>query len=132
MQEINGLTKEEAAARLKKDGYNEVPEAPFSLTRQILKRLWEPNAWILEAALFVEIILGKPFQAAFIIVLLLFAATNGAFQARKAHRNLSSLSQDLTIKVAVKRSNHWLTIPSRELVVGDIVNLQQGNLIPED
>lgn len=132
MQEINGLTKEEAAARLKKDGYNEVPEAPFSLTRQILKRLWEPNAWILEAALFVEIILGKPFQAAFIIVLLLFAATNGAFQARKAHRNLSSLSQDLTIKVAVKRSNQWLTIPSRELVVGDIVNLQQGNLIPAD
>lgn len=132
MQEINGLTKEEAAARLKKDGYNEVPEAPFSLTRQILKRLWEPNAWILEAALFIEIILGKPFQAAFIIVLLLFAATNGAFQARKAHRNLSSLSQDLTIKVSVKRSNQWLTIPSRDLVIGDIVNLQQGNLIPAD
>ncbi|BDR55523.1 HAD-IC family P-type ATPase [Xylocopilactobacillus apis] len=132
MVEINGLTNEDAAAKLKSEGYNEVPEAPFSLSKQILKRLWEPNAWILEAALFVEIILGKPFQAAFIIVLLLFAATNGAFQARKAHRNLSSLSQDLTIKVSVKRSGKWISIPSRELVLGDIVNLQQGNIIPAD
>lgn len=132
MNEINGLTNEEAAVKLKHDGYNEVAESPFSLTKQILKRLWEPNAWILEAALFIEIILGKPFQAGFIIVLLLFAATNGAFQARKAHRNLSSLSKDLMIKVSVKRSGQWISIPSRELVVGDIVNLQQGNIIPAD
>ncbi|BDR59342.1 HAD-IC family P-type ATPase [Xylocopilactobacillus apicola] len=132
MQEINGLTNEDAAAKLKSEGYNEVPEAPFSLSKQILKRLWEPNAWILEAALFVEIILGKWFQAAFIVVLLLFAATNGAFQARKAHRNLSSLSQDLTIKVSVLRSGKWISVPSRELVLGDVVNLQQGNIIPAD
>ena len=132
MEEIAGLTKEEAASRLQKNGYNEVADAPFSISKQILKRLWEPNAWILEAALFIEIILGKPFQAAFIIVLILFAACNGAFQARKAHRNLSALSQDLTIKVSVNRSNEWITIPSRELVVGDLVNLQQGNIIPAD
>jgi len=44
-----------------------VAEPPFNFATAIITRLWEPSAWILEAALIIEIVLGKGIQSGFII-----------------------------------------------------------------
>lgn len=127
-----GLTKEEAAAKLAANGPNAVAEPTFSFPRAVLKRLWEPSAWILEVALVLEIAMGKGLQAGFIVLMLLFAAVNGAIQERRASTVLHQLSHQLVPTVAVQRSGTWLQRPARELVVGDLISLRQGSIVPAD
>lgn len=83
--DLNGLAQAEADRRLARDGFNEVAEPPFNFATAIITRLWEPSAWILEAALIIEIVLGKGIQAGFIVLMLLFAAVNGAIQSHRAN-----------------------------------------------
>lgn len=64
---LDGLTQAEADRRLARDGFNEVAETPFNFATAIITRLWEPSAWILEAALIIEIVLGKGIQSGVII-----------------------------------------------------------------
>ncbi|KLD59831.1 hypothetical protein WP50_15155 [Lactiplantibacillus plantarum] len=73
---LMGLTTTEVQERLQKYGPNVVPQRQFSFRHAVITRLWEPSAWILEAALLVEILLGKTIQAGFIVLMLLFAAVN--------------------------------------------------------
>ncbi|NDQ31326.1 proton-efflux P-type ATPase, partial [Lactobacillus paracasei] len=45
---------------------------------------------------------------------------------------LRKLSHELTPLLAVKRSSKWVTKPAKELVVGDLISLRQGDIIPAD
>lgn len=123
---LKGLTDEQAELRLKKDGPNEVASHDFNFGKSVLSRLWEPSAWILEVALIIEIVLGKTIQAGFIVLMLLFAAINGAVQEGRASRVLGKLSKQLSLTFRVIRSDKWISIPSRALVVGDIIDLHRG------
>ncbi len=127
-----GLTDQQAAQQLLQDGPNEVPLAKFNFWQAVAKRLWEPSAWILEAALILEIILGKEIQAGFILLMLLFAAIDGAIQAGRANHVLQSLSQKLSPIVAVKRSDKWRQFAAKTLVVGDLISLKRGDIVPAD
>ena len=53
--QLHGLTATEAAKRLEKDGPNEVPEPEFNFWKAFLSKLWNLSAWILEAALLLEL-----------------------------------------------------------------------------
>lgn len=127
-----GLTAAQVAKRVTTDGPNDVPETPFSFPKAVLARLWEPSAWILEAALVLEIILGKTVQAGFILLMLLFAAIDGAIQAKRATTVLQSLAHQLTPTVTVKRDGTWQQRPAKDLVVGDLISLNRGDLVPAD
>lgn len=129
---ITGLTEAAAAQQLQQDGPNEVPLAKFNFGQAVLKRLWEPSAWILEAALVLEVILGKDIQAGFILLMLIFAAVDGAIQSGRANKVLQSLSQKLSPTVAVKRSDKWHQLASKSLVVGDLISLKRGDIVPAD
>lgn len=82
---IQGLTREAAKNKLMVDGPNEVAEPEFNFYKEVLKRLWEPSAWILEVALLIEFVLGKYIQAFFVVAMLLFSAFTGAIQSRRAN-----------------------------------------------
>lgn len=129
---LTGLTQAEAQKRLAANGANTVTEPPFNFAKAILTRLWEPNAWILEGALLIELVLGKGIQAGFIVLMLLFAAVNGAIQSRRANTVLSSLSHDLTPTTAVNRDGKWQRLASQKLVVDDLISIRQGDIIPAD
>lgn len=129
---VKGLTQTEADLRLKKDGLNQVPEPEFSFWKEFAGKLWNLSAWILEAALLLECALGKWIQSLFVLLMLLFAAYNGATQKKKSRKVLSSISQQLTPVVAVLRDDRWQKIDSKYLVVGDIVNLQRGDILAAD
>lgn len=129
---LNGLAQAEADRRLARDGFNEVAEPPFNFATAIITRLWEPSAWILEAALIIEVVLGKGIQAGFIVLMLLFAAVNGAMQSRRANTVLRSLSHDLSPTTAVSRDGKWKQVSAKHLVVNDLISLRQGDIIPAD
>lgn len=127
-----GLTSAEAARRLQQDGPNEVPLPSFSFAKAFFSGLWNLSAWILEAALILEIVLGKGIQAAFVLLMLLFAALNGAIQKRRSNRVLGDISHDLTPVVAVERDGKWTKVDSKDLVRGDLVSLSKGDVLAAD
>ncbi len=103
MNKIAGLSQAEAQKRLDQYGLNQVPEVPFSFWKEFAGKLWNLSAWILEAALLLECLLGKWIQSGFVLLMLLFAAYNGASQKKKSRKVLSQISQELTPQVAVCR-----------------------------
>jgi H+-transporting ATPase len=113
-------------------GYNEVSEEPPSRLRAILKRLWGPIPWMLEAALVLEIVLGKSVEPAIIAGWLAFSAILGGVQERRAQSALDLLRSRLRVNARVCREGVWRLLPARELVPGDLVTVTAGDLVPAD
>ena len=127
-----GLTGEEARRRLAKFGSNAVSEAPAPRWRGLLAKFWSPIAWLLEAALVIEIGLGKYVEAAVIAALLLFNATLGFIQEGRAGAALAALKKRLAPTALACRDGHWIKLGAAELVPGDAIRLPLGALVPAD
>ena len=113
-------------------GYNEIPEKTIGAVKGTLKRMWGPIPWLLEAAMLFELLLGKGVQAVVVFLLLVFSAVIGYFQENRAKKAIGYLHQQLQISVRTLRNGTWKTIPSRELVPGDIVHARVGDIVPAD
>ncbi|EFG55083.1 HAD-IC family P-type ATPase [Lactobacillus amylolyticus] len=131
-ENIHGLSQAEAEKRLKKYGLNEVPEPKYNFWKEFASKLWNLSAWILEGALILEFALGKRVQALFVLGMLLFAAWNGASKKKQSRKVLDSISHKLTPTVAVERDGKWIKISSKQLVVGDLISLQRGDVVSAD
>ncbi len=127
-----GLSEAEAKARLTEYGYNEIREEPSGPLRGILKRLWGPIPWMLEAALILEVVLGKVTGPALIAVWLLFSAVLGGLQERRARTALDLLRSRLQVTSRVRRAGNWQIFPAREIVPGDQVHVRMGDIVPAD
>ncbi|MBB3181215.1 HAD-IC family P-type ATPase [Variovorax sp. Sphag1AA] len=127
-----GLSEAEAQARLRRYGFNEIPEARASLARGVLKRLWGPIPWTLEIALILEVLLGKLNEPLLIGIWLLFSAGVGGVQERRAQRVLDLLRSRLRVNASARRDGTWRIVPARELVPGDEIHLGPGDLVPAD
>src|SRR5579864_1616200 len=68
----NGLTSDEAHSRLEKFGPNAMPDTSIHPLRMALEKFWAPLPWMLEAAIVLELGLGKYIEAAIIALLLVF------------------------------------------------------------
>lgn len=131
-ENFESLTQKQADELIKKNGLNEVPEPSFNFWKEFASKLWNLSAWILEAALLLECALGKWIQSLFVLLMLLFAAFNGATQKKKSRKVLNDISHELTPIVAVKRDDKWIKIDSKYLVVGDLISLQRGDVLAAD
>src|SRR6202034_1892855 len=76
----SGLTSSEARSRLEKFGANAMPDTSMHPLRMALEKFWAPVPWMLEAAVILELVLGKYVEAAIIAVLLIFNAALGLVQ----------------------------------------------------
>ena len=95
-------------------------------------KFWAPVPWMLEAAIGLELILGKYVEAAIIALLLVFNALLGFFQESRAQATLAALKSRLALNAVVRRDNAWKTVPSSELVQGDVVKLSLGAVVAAD
>ncbi|MGP0075736.1 MAG: HAD-IC family P-type ATPase [Bryobacteraceae bacterium] len=127
-----GLTSSEARSRLEKSGPNAMPDTALHPLRRALAKFWEPVPWMLEAAIVLEIVLGKYVEAGIIAVLLAFNAGLGFIQEGRAQATLAALKSRLALNASAKRDNAWTTVPAAQLVVGDIVKLSLGGVVASD
>ena len=67
-----------------------------------------------------------------ILVLLMSNAVVGFWEERAAGNAIAALKAKLATKTRVKRDGKWVTPPARELVPGDVIQLQQGDIVPAD
>jgi len=127
-----GLTSQEALTRLRTSGSNALPDASVHPLRRAFGQFWAPVPWMLEAAVVLEIVLGKYFEAGTIAFLLAFNAGLGFFQEARAQSTLAALKSRLALNASVKRDNTWKTVASADLVPGDVVKLSLGAVVPAD
>jgi H+-transporting ATPase len=127
-----GLTSDEARSRLAKSGPNAMPDTALHPLRRALAKFWAPVPWMLEAAIVLELVLGKYVEATIIAALLAFNAALGFFQEGRAQATLAALKSRLALNASVKRDNAWTTVPAVHLVVGDIVKLSLGAVVAAD
>jgi H+-transporting ATPase len=127
-----GLTSAEAKSRLAKSGPNAMPDTALHPLRRALDKFWAPVPWMLEAAIVLEIVLGKYVEAGIIAALLAFNAALGFFQEGRAQATLAALKSRLALNASVKRDNAWSTVPAAQLVVGDVVKLSLGAVVAAD
>ncbi len=129
----NGLTTEEAKKRLEQYGPNQLKEAPRPT---FLQTLWEQlNNFVvilLIVASVISALLGDYVEAAAILAIVVLNAILGIVQERRAEEALAALKKLAAPDAQVIRDGHRRTVPSYELVPGDIVFLEAGNFIPAD
>jgi len=127
-----GFTSDEARRRLEKFGPNAVPDTSMHPLRRALGKFWAPVPWMLEAAIVLEVALGKYVEAAIIGVLLAFNAVLGFFQEGRAQATLAALKSRLALNASVHRDGVWATVPAVSLVPGDMVKLSLGAVVAAD
>jgi Mg2+-importing ATPase len=128
-----GLTGVEAVRRLAATGPNVLPaRGDRPVVRIVREQIGNPLVLILLAALVVAQALGERLDA---IVILLIVAINlalGFWQEFRAERALSTLARLLDQRATVRRDGVRLDLPAREVVPGDIVELEIGDIVPAD
>jgi H+-transporting ATPase len=87
---------------------------------------------MLEAAVALELALGRYVEAAIIAALLAFNAALGFFQEGRAQATLAALKKRLALNASVRRDGVWATVPAAGLVPGDVVKLSLGAVVAAD
>ena len=139
-----GLMSAEAQKRLEQNGKNKLTEGKKeSVLRRFLKQLAEPMTIILIVAAIVsagvEIYNGIaqnhwefPADVVIIMAVVLINAILGVFQESKAEKAIEALQEIAKATSKVIRDGRQMSIPSEDLVIGDVIVLEAGDAVPAD
>lgn len=130
---LSGLTTEEAAARLRRDGPNVLPtNRPKPLWAIALHVLVEPMFVMLLAAGALYLALGDRAEAIFLLSFVLVVITITLVEERKTQRALEALRDLSAPQAMVIRDGMEMRIASADVVVGDVLSLREGDRIAAD
>jgi H+-transporting ATPase len=127
-----GLTDVEAQKRLQQYGYNELPEKKESSLLKFLSYFWGPIPIMIMIAAALSGILRHWPDLGIILALLFLNALVGFREEYQAGNAIAALKKQLALNARVKRNGQWTSIPSRELVPGDVIRLRIGDIVPAD
>ena len=136
--EPGGLTGQEAGKRLEQYGPNKLKEArKATLLERFIDQLKDPMLIILMCAAAVSavtsIISGESLAEVFIIlIVVLLNAVLGVFQESKAEAAIEALQTMTAATSKVLRDGKTVSLPSAEIVPGDVVVLEAGDAVPAD
>ncbi len=128
----DGISEQEAAKRLAQDGYNELTAKKKSKLLQFLLQFNNSIIYILIAAAVITLFMHHYSDSAVIGIVIIANAFIGFFQEMQADNALSKIKELLVSQNYVIRDGHKIEVPARELVVGDLVNLEAGDAVPAD
>ena len=135
---LDGLTPAQAAARLARDGRNVLTEPPKpSLVKRFFQQLADPMILVLLAAALISAITSAYAHESFadviiILIVVIINAVLGVYQERKAEQAIAALKELSAAHSRVLRGGKLVTVPSEELVVGDVLVLEAGDAVPAD
>lgn len=128
-----GLSTEEAKRRLEKYGPNQLAEKKKRTVLQMfLSQFTDFLIIILLAAAVISIIVGEAVDAILIMIIVVLNATLSTIQESKAEKSLQLLKKMAAPVARVLRDGVVQTVPSPEIVPGDVIILEAGNYVPAD
>lgn len=134
-----GLTSDEAQARIVVFGPNKLEEKEESEILKFLGFMWNPLSWVMEVAAIMAIVLANgdhrpPDWQDFvgIVVLLLINSTISYVEESNAGSSAKALMANLAPKTKVLRDGSWSEQDAAVLVPGDVISIKLGDIVPAD
>lgn len=128
-----GLSTAEAQERLRKQGPNALPQkADQSALLKFIAHFKDVLIYILLAAAVITAMMGHWVDTFVIIGVAVINALIGFVQENNAEKSLKSIQNMLASEAMLIRDGKQVTVPTREIVVGDVVMLRPGDKIPAD
>lgn len=103
-----------------------------SKLKRFLKQFTSPLVYVLLIVVAISIILREFSDATVVFIVILANALIGYFEEGKATKIISSLQKLTATKTVVKRNGAEITITTDDVVVGDMVELYDGDVVPAD
>jgi len=128
-----GLSRSEAASRLSRYGPNQIAaEKPPSLWAIALQQLRDPMNIMLVGVVAVSLLIGQVSTAVIVGLLVLLNVVLGARQELTARASVDALSKMQVPQAKVLRGGELALVAASELVPGDMVQLEAGDIVPVD
>jgi len=128
-----GLTTEEARRRLRLYGPNTfVHESRFAALLSFFGFFRNPLVVILVIASGVSLALGEHVGGLIILAIVLFSVVLNFLMEFQARHAVEDIQKQIALTAAVVRDGREQELPTAELVPGDIVRLNAGDLVPAD
>ncbi len=127
------LSEAEAAARLRDEGYNELPsQKRKNILHIFMGVIREPMLLLLSGGGIVYFFLGEPGDALMLLSFVLVVIGITVYQERKTERTLEALRSLSSPRALVLRDGRERRIAGREVVRGDTIILREGDRVPAD
>jgi len=130
---ITGLSEQEAAERLRREGYNELPSSKkrsiFAIAFGVVR---EPMFLLLAACGMIYLILGDMREAIMLLGFVFVVVGITLYQERKTERALEALRDLSSPRALVIRYGRQKRIAGREVARGDVIVLNEGDRVPAD
>ena len=127
-----GLSGDVAAARLTRYGPNALEERRHSAVLELLSHFWAPIPWMIEAAVLLTALTQRWADFGIILALLLLNGLVGFWEEHQAQNAIAALKERLAKQARVMRDGEWRTLPAEQLVPGDLISVERGDVIPAD
>lgn len=127
-----GLTNNEAFERQKEQKNIIKEESNRYVFDIILSQFKSPLILVLIVASIIAYILGEKIDAYVILAIILLSSVVGFYQEYRAEKTVRELKKYLTNKARVLRNDQIIEIDSKAIVIGDIIYLIRGDIVPAD
>ena len=135
-----GLSAQDAAVRLAKNGPNELQSAPPTPAwRRVVAQFQDPLIYLLLAAIAVALVAwgvegleGWPVDAIVIAIVVILNGALGYLEEAKARDAVAALARMTEATSGVMRDGHLMRVPSAQLVTGDLLVLNEGDNVGAD
>lgn len=128
-----GLDSHQIALQRKKYGFNTLqPPDPVSPLKVFFAQLKDVSTLVLLGASGLSFVMGEPFNALCMGGILVINALMGTWQEVRSAGVLEALKNQDVSKARVIRQGAEMTVAASELVPGDIVQLEAGDMVPAD
>lgn len=128
-----GLSSKEAEEKIRKTGLNIIKkEGEKSLLKLLIDQVNNPVIFLLTIATLISFIFGDYPEAIAIIVVIILNTAIGFWMEYQARVSVDALKKMDKLKASVKRNNQTLEINADQIVPGDIIELEAGDIVPAD
>lgn len=128
-----GLSEPEVDRRLKKYGHNVLnKKSPKSILNMLKEQIFDPMILILLGAATFSALLNEWVEAGVIFFIVIINSIIGIIQEKKAQASLAALKTMSAPTATVIRNGSEKIVSASELVVGDLVILNNGDMVPAD
>ncbi len=129
----SGLTNDEAGERLLRFGANQIQrKTRDGIGRLLWRQINSPLIWVLIGSSAIAVSIGKVTDGMVVMAVVILNTIIGFIQEYKAGKAIEGLRNMVPENAAVLRNGQFVTIPVKELVPGDIVQISPGDRVPAD
>lgn len=128
-----GLPQDQPAQRLARDGPNAISTGKRITVLQILLSQFRSLIiWVLISAAVISAVVGETVNVIAILMVVILNAAMGFYQEYKAEKSVAALKMMTAPQAKVQRDGRACTVPASEVVIGDMLLLEAGDLVAAD